>query len=359
MNRLTTRTIARVVMILVTALILSACVHQEPRAPKTERHAINLVFQTTYDQMEHFHNGRSRSGTMPPIRHECEYGVMRYIIRAYPLIDGEPSEIHSQEYVMTRDISTGYDASFDLNLPPGRYRIMVWADLFEFEDDEPLYLIESFHEISLYGEHSPNNDYRDAFKGMTDITVESSVIERPTPQATILMERPLAKFEFVTTDLSEFLERELRVEQQKSESESTSTGDPEQTKPSDSRGVSLDDYSVIVHYVGYMPCTYSMIADKPVDSKTGVSFSSKLNQISDDEATMGFDHVFVNGTQTSITVQLELFNKDGQQVSLTDPINVPLKRSCHTVVRGSFLMTVSSGGTGINPEYNGDYNLFF
>lgn len=351
------RRAARLALLIVVSLLSGACVHEVPHAPDTENYAIDLVFLTDYEQIEHYYDGRSRAGAMPPSRNVCDHGLMRYIIRAFPIVNGEPASVHSREYIMTRDISTGYDTSFELSLPPGDYRLMIWSDLYEFEGDDPLYTVETFHEISLYGDHSPNNDYRDAFKGTADIEVESFVVEHDLPRRTIFMERPLAKFEFVTTDLMEFLEREKRSEQTTAKSSPEAAPlDPQET---DSRTVSLDDYKVVMHYVGYMPSTYSMIADKPVDSKTGVKFDSKLTQISDDEATMGFDHVFVNGTQTSVTVQLELLNRAGEQVSLTAPITVPLRRSNHTIVRGSFLMTESTGGTGIDPEYDGDYNLFF
>lgn len=341
---------------LIVIMTLSSCVHECPEIPETERCYINLDFDTDFPQREYIHNNRSRGGTMPPSRSVREYGFMRYIIRAFPLINGEPTKIPAIEHIETRDISSGYDMSTELLLPPGEYRIMVWADLYESEGDASFYLTEDFNEIALVGEHAPNNDYRDAFRGMTDVTIESSIYNHPATNTTITMQRPLAKFEFVSDDLVDFFEREMETFLKNTRDDSAKGAPPDE--PSDTRAPSLDDYTVVVHYVGYMPCIYNMFADKPTDSKTGVSFTSKLSQISDEEATMGFDYVFVNGSETSVSVQLELYNKDNEQIMRTGTINVPLKRNIHTVVRGSFLMMESTGGTGIDPEYRGDHNVY-
>lgn len=341
---------------LIVIMTLSSCVHECPDFPATEICFINLAFDTDFSQKEYFHDNRSRSGTMPPSRSEREYGFMRYIIRAFPLINGEPTKTPTVEHIETRDISSGYDMSCELLLPPGEYRIMVWSDLYETEGDASFYLTEDFNEITLIGEHAPNNDYRDAFRGMTDITIESSISNHPDVKTTITMQRPLAKFEFVSNDLADFFKREMEIFLMNTRDDSTKGAPMEE--PSDTRAPSLDDYTVVVHYIGYMPYIFNMFADKPTDSKTGVRFTSKLSQISDEEATMGFDYVFVNGSETSVTVQLELYNKDNEQIMKTGSISVPLKRNIHTVVRGSFLMMESTGGTGIDPEYNGDHNVY-
>jgi len=44
---------------------------------------------------------------------------------------------------------------------------------------------------------------------------------------------------------------------------------------------------------------------------------------------------------------------------LTEPIEVPLKRSHHTIMTGMFLMSEASGGVTINPDFDGDHNLIF
>ena len=104
---------------------------------------------------------------------------------------------------------------------------------------------------------------------------------------------------------------------------------------------------------------YSINTDKPVDSSTGVFFESKLKMLTESEATIGFDYVFVNGKESSITLKIGVEDKEGTQLSLSEPIEVPLKRSHHTLLTGMFLMSEASGGVTINPDFDGDYNLIF
>ena len=121
----------------------------------------------------------------------------------------------------------------------------------------------------------------------------------------------------------------------------------------------IEDYKVVFYYVGFMPDAYSMNTDKPVDSSTGVMFESTLRKLSESEATMGFDYVFVNGKKSAVTVQIGIYDNEGTQLSLTEPIEVPLKRSHHTIMTGMFLMSEASGGVTINPDFDGDHNLIF
>ena len=81
-----------------------------------------------------------------------------------------------------------------------------------------------------------------------------------------------------------------------------------------------------------MPHAYSMHTDKPVDSSTGVMFESTLKKLSESEASMGFDYVFVNGKKSAVTVQIGIYDNEGTQ---------------------------ASGGVTINPDFDGDHNLIF
>ena len=123
--------------------------------------------------------------------------------------------------------------------------------------------------------------------------------------------------------------------------------------------MSCEDYRVVFYYVGFMPDTYSMFTDKPVDSVTGVTFQSVLRRMDDAQATLGFDYVFVNGKESAVTVRIGIYDDEGTQLSLTEPIEIPLKRNHHTVLRGKFLMSEASGGVTINPNFDGDHNLIF
>lgn len=64
----------------------------------------------------------------------------------------------------------------------------------------------------------------------------------------------------------------------------------------------LTEFVDLFYYSGYLPDTYNIAADKPVDARTGVWFESKIGIINENEASLGFDYVFVNGQQTAVTI---------------------------------------------------------
>lgn len=205
--------------------------------------------------------------------------------------------------------------------------------------------------MTLQGEHQGKTNLRDAFRGTGDISLAASIAMHTPDTVDITMQRPLAKYEFISTDLKEFIDKEVQNAISRGEVAEVS----EDKAPS--RVVDMNDYQIVFYYTGFMPCAYNMFLDKPVDSATGVSFPSKITQLSDTEASIGFDYVFVNGSDASVTTQIAIYDKRGEQISLTDPISIPLKRSRHTILRGSFLMQEATKGLVINPEFDGEYNL--
>lgn len=338
-------------------VLLTACdVHEWPDTPENVTFRLKLRYERDMTVWEHLYDGTevTEQGLGDTYDNGREHGKMRYIIRAYPLTEKQrPAQKYTREFVFTKDIAEGYDHEATLDLAAGDYRIMVWSDLVENDDVDPYHDAGDFAEITLQGDHRGNDDYRDAFRGTGDISLTADVAEYVPGTLEITMQRPLAKFEFITDDLAEFIQKEgLRIAEKNGGAKSASGNEP-------ATRVNIEDYKVAFHYVGFMPCAYSMLTDKPVDSSTGVMFRSDLKELNDREASLGFDYVFVNGTESAVTVQVGLYDKEGARLSLTEPIRVPLRRNRHTVLRGKFLMSEASGGVTINPDFDGDHNLIF
>ncbi len=330
-------------------------VHEWPENAETESIVLRLAYDTEMTEWNHTYDEStvSETGLGETYDNSQESGVVRYVVRLFPAKDGaRTSQSYTKQLSFTQDISEGYDTEVTLDVAPGEYQVMVWSDLVENSSDTRFYYVEDFAEITLQGdEHYGNNDYRDAFRGDGMISLEATVEEHAPDTLTVSMERPLAKYEFITTDLAEFIEKqELALEAAMSES-----GDKEYTNTK----VSVGDYKAVFYYSGFMPSAYSMFTDKPVDSSTGVQFEATLEQLSESEASFGFDYVFVNGDESSVTVQIAIYNREGTQLFLTNSIRVPLKRSYHTVVRGKFLASEAAGGVSVNPSYDGEYNIYY
>lgn len=344
-------------IMLLPMLLLCACdVHEWPDRPEKVQFILKLNYEMDMTKWLHKYDGKNLTelGYGETYDNSRESGKIRYIVRAYPLLKNQlVSQDYSNELIFTKDIADGYDHEMTLELAPGDYSIMVWSDLVENSSVNPYYNASAFGEISLQGEHAACNDYRDAFRGKGNISLVSDVVESNPCELEIAMQRPLAKFEFVTNDLTEFIRRETARLLKGNASKLLSDDEPTAAK------VRIEDYEVVFRCVGFMPDTYSIFTDKPVDSSTGVVFSSSLKAIKEGETSLGFDYVFVNGTESSVTLQIGICDPDDLCISLTDPIKVPLKRSHHTIISGKFLTAESSNGVIINPDYDGDYNIIF
>ena len=83
-----------------------------------------------------------------------------------------------------------------------------------------------------------------------------------------------------------------------------------------------------------------------------------MNAENDEEITLGFDYIFVNGNETTLSISVEVYNSKGEKMSSSNPVNVPIVRSKMTLVKGEFLTSKATGGVSINPGYDGeDYNV--
>ena len=322
------------------ALLPSCNVHEWPEdAPLVPLYVV-LEHETEWDTLN---VAFSRAAA-----DESDYHI-RYSIRAYPVDElGNYARTATREFVFTRELGQELDNRFFLELPAGTYRLTAWTDYVKSGVSDTFYDTSGFHEIMLQGQHTGNTDCRDAFRGAEDILLETGVMELIPDTIVLDMQRPMGKFEFVCTDLQDFIDKEVRELKQNS---------ADGNQDFDASDIHLEDYRIVISYGGFMPNTFNALTDKAIDSSTGVQFSSKLSPFSETEASMGFDYVFVNSDASSVIVNLGVFNKQGKQLAKVTNVNVPLKRDQHTVLRGKFLMADSDGGVSINPDFDGEHNI--
>lgn len=348
--------ILHLIIIYMSLWLFSACdVHEWPETPEFVKLHLRLNYETDMTEWYHQYDGQGvvEQGLGETYDNRREYGQIRYIVRAYPVSEKQrTTEGYRHEFVFTRSITEGYDHEMTLDLLPGNYNIMVWSDLIPTSGTAYFYDVSNFAEIRLLGDHQANTDYRDAFRGKENISLIADVMEKLPDTLDIVMQRPLAKYEFITTDVQEFLDKEAVRVASKANSGNTASDDD-----ASSRVINLEDYKVVFYYKGFMPDAYSIHTDKPVDSSTGVFYESTLKKLTESEASMGFDFVMVNGQKSVVTVQVGIYDKEDVQLSLSDPIEIPLKRAHHTIIRGILLMSEASGGVTISPDFDGDYNL--
>ena len=340
-------------LIIAAALLLSAvsCVHQWPE-PAVTQVVISLKYETELPQGPHL-DVSTRS-----VEASDKYD-MRYIIHAYKLSgSGSIGDTPYATYMFTQDDIVNPDKTFTLDIMEGSYRFMVWSDYVLQGSTEDLYYnADSFKYIKLYGredgmKHVGNTDYRDAYRGASDIEVIRFGGGHPPVSATIDMARPLSKVVFITNDLEDWKTKVLTTLY---ESALQSAKPGEQVElPSE---VDLSQYVVKIQYPQYMPNAFNILTDRTTWSDFNVSFNSQLIQLSDTEASMGFDYVFANSSDANVVMAVALFDKSGTQLARSYDITVPLERGKITTVVGSFLLEESDGGVSINPDFDGEFNI--
>ena len=334
----------------VAVVFLTACVHQFPVTTPADV-KITLTFNTDllYYNTLAFPD-ETKAGTSVESElfdqdfSDYESYDVRYIVEAYPILgNGNPSRDPEARWVFTEDDASTLDNyTMTLSIGEGKYEFRAWVDFVKAGTQaDYFYKTDDWKDgIRLYHNngHHGNTDWRDAFAGkvIVDVIRYGSIVE--PVHGIINMARPLGKYIFVTNDLDDFIVKELR------------------TKTSGS--FNIEDYSLTIAYTGFMPSSYSMTVDRANDSEVNVRFTSKLKQISDSRAIMGFDYVLANPnntTQTSVIMGIELRDKDGTVLASHNSVRVPLKRSAYTVIEGRFLMQESSGGITLNPDFDGEF----
>ena len=268
----------------------------------------------------------------------------RYQLRIHPS-DGKGSfRMDScQAYVFSQTELDSLNHRVSLDLLPGQYRFRAWVDFVEQGTEcDYFYDTTDFDAITLRDPYVGNSDYRDAFRGVVDGEVLPAEVSQEQ-ELHIVMERPMAKYRFIATDLKEFAEMRLKE----------SGGDLTSTIPP----IDLSQYKVVVTYDGFFPAVFNMATDRPVDARTGVAFSGPLTQLNEEEVEMAFDYVFVNEGEGGVNVSLAIYDEAEKLVAAVPSMVVPLKRGQLTTVRGKFLTARSEGAVAIDPSFDGEFNI--
>ena len=351
------RTIARTLLPLFAALILAAsCVHQWPESTPAD-FALTLSFDSelpyykTVQFPDETKSGAEDLGEFAQDFTDYEKYDVRYTIEAYSKFsNGDFAHDPAKRWVFTEDDASHLDDyTVNLSVDEGVYEFRAWVDFVKAGSAEDyIYVTSNWRDgikVNDADGHHGNTDWKDAYSGkVTAEVIRYGSIAEPG-SAHLEMARPLGKYIFVTTDLDEFIIKELR---RKAE-ETGFTEEPE---------FNIEDYTLTIAYTGFMPSSYSMLTDRANDSEVNVRFTSSLKQINETTAIMGFDYVLANpktAAQTSIIMGVELKYKDGTVLSSHNSARIPVQRSEYTVVEGRFLMQESSGGITLNPDFDGEF----
>lgn len=306
-------------LVLFSLFVQSCDVHEFPLPP------VPFVLHLDYDTDMPLHKVVEHDQPTRAAAQE-QYDV-RYVVKVF---DGNKADSRETlyDFVFTKDDISVPDSSLTVTIPRGDYRFVIWSDyVLQGTDADLFYRTDVFDRLTLSdGEHAGSTDMRDAFLGSVTARVSADCAE-----ATVAMARPLAKFNFVSTDLDEFLSR---------------TDDE-----------SLENYTVMFRYNGFMPSVYNPYTLARVSAETGVSFRSTLKQLESGEAELGFDYVFADDSESCVSVSVEIYDAAGKMLSRFRPVDVPLVRSRLTTVKAAFLTSEAGGGVSVSPDYEGNHTI--
>lgn len=359
-------------------LVLGAvsCVHEFPDETTPADIVLKLQFNIDIDvnvEMNMNTEGNPDLKSSTKVLNSETHDI-RYMVKFFRFMNGEMITEPVYEHIFTVDDINVHEFEERLEIAEGHYRIFVWGDYVEqggIEDHH--YITSDFPRISLNlsesGTYKGSRESRDAYVGYTDIDVVRKGISQTSVEANIDIHRPLAKFIVISDDLEEFV---TKITQQKlaqlREQAASGQISEEEAEIAATKAVDLSEFEVKFFFQGdestiyNAPVTFDAFSDKPVATRPGLNFTSDIvetynNETGKKEAQLGFDYLFVNGSETHTRIVVGVYNQDGEQVAMTKSMKIPLKRNQATYVRGGFLMQNVEGGVSIDPGFDGpDYN---
>lgn len=358
-------------------LALSSCnVHEWPQdEEESYPFVLDMQFETNlplYKEVCYTRDAKAEESRAGESDHD-----IRYIVNVYSVTDeDDANRFVWRQYKFNRSYAINHDYRVQLQLPEGNYRFRVWSDHVNTESQEDKYYnTTDFTELYLHEEdgHQGSNEFRDAFRGEAYGVVEDPELYyqrhgvAPDNHAQAQMKRPMGRYEFISTDLDEFLDKAVQNANEETREALLRAASRAQSRGEDTKGeifwngltrdevaeaIGLGNYRVVFGYNAFMPSSYNLYTDKPSDSSTGVTYESKM-QVSNEGMQMGFDYILVDD-QTTMNLNMSVYDSEGNLIANTSGVEVPVARSKNTVVKGTFLTVSNGGGVAIDPGFDGD-----
>lgn len=217
-------------------------------------------------------------------------------------------------------------------MPQGEFDVRIWGDYAASETEDYHYNTTNLKDVRILPKEAywANTDTRDGFGYAASITVGQ---EEKTESYTL--HRPLAKYKIIATDVEKYNGmRERR-------------GYPP-----------VDELEISVVYAGFFPAGYS-VADRTLTaSGEGYGYAAGVTESDDQKATVAKDFVLVNGSESSVMVNIIFKDAAGNTVSGVNGVKINYKAGYLTTVSGDFL-TAGKGGIDIDTSWDDEFNVEF
>ena len=238
--------------------------------------------------------------------------------------------------------------SLKTNLHALKYKIVVWSDYVEKGTKEDLFFhTEDLNQVRILEKelYTGSHMFKDCQRGCEELDLTPYAGEWFAEiELKVQLEQPVARIVFWTLDFDRYvMESGLEREQGLTKQEIA------------------DRLLVKFSYPAYMPSSINVQTGKLNDSYTGYGYESDVfyNPETND-LKICYDYVFVNGETSSIMTSLQIYDKvTGKQINATNNITVPTERGKETVVKDRFLTKDYAPGIGIDPGFDGEFNVYY
>lgn len=256
----------------------------------------------------------------------------------YSIAGSEPQ--YRVEYLIDNITADGQDVNIDIKVAPKAYRVLMWVDC--QSTDGGRYITERLYSIKIAQPLEANSDLHNAFYACKKVDLRPYEGQQFAAIAECFdLHRPFARYEFVTQDLSQYITKAA------TKNESPSAVD-----------INLENYYTIITYSGYYPSGFNASTGSPNDAISGVSYRAEFTNITAESATIALDYVITNHAPSSVVVNVEIFDADDNQITGSYGITIPYEHNSSTRIFGNFMTTSHGSGVGINPDYDGEYNIY-
>lgn len=322
-------------LILLLTIGFVGCVHDYPDGEGIDPTLVEVETEVTLDlalvPLQTVTN-KARSGTT-----KAGDGYRRrFIIEAWR--DGKPA---ARQVTVMEDAEEDGDGKITLpirlKLHAVEYTLAVWTDYVKAGTTDDLYYdTEDLQRVACTDPYTGSTDYRDCLYGTAALDLRPYRDQwNAKVQIKVDMVRPLAKYELIATDVKDFLRKTKKQR--------------------------ADDaaFTITFSYGFYLPTVFNVLAGKPADSRTGIAYTIPLAVPTDgqEECTIGTDFVFVNGTESFVSLSMEIRDGGSNVISRTTGLEVPYRRGHLTTVRARFLTNEMQGGVDIDPDFDGDIDI--
>lgn len=334
---------------LVLTIVLAGCVHDYPSMTEDGEEGVDPTLvevntEVTLDlelvPLEIITQKNARSGT-----NNARSGTTkaddgyrrRFIIEAWR--EGKPTarQVTVMETAEEENGDGKISLPIHLKLHALEYTLAVWSDYVAAGTTDDLYYdTDNLQQVACRDPYTGSTPYRDCLYGTAAFDLRPYRDEwNAKVQIKVDMVRPLAKYELIATDVKDFLRK---TKKQRADDET---------------------FTITFSYGFYLPTVFNVLSGKPADSRTGIAYTTPLTVPTDGqkECTIGTDFVFVNGTESFVSLSMEIRDGGGDVISRTTGLEVPYRRGHLTTVCARFLTNEMQGGVDIDDDFDGNIDV--